>query len=122
MVRRRLDSSQQTRLGPLDVARVRRMGTLHVAGGECVDHLAVLAVRYREAAALHQALGTEQMHLLHEAQVLREQHLVAGRLHERAMEFQVQDRKSVVEGKSVSVRVDLGGCRNIQKNNKENAI
>src|SRR3546814_2507730 len=56
--RRRLDSSQQTRLGPLDVAPVRRMGTLHVAGGECVDHLAVLAVRYREAAALHQALGT----------------------------------------------------------------
>src|SRR3546814_13904106 len=52
--RRRLDSSQQTRLGPLDVAPVRSMGTLHVAGGECVDHLAVLAVRYREAAALHQ--------------------------------------------------------------------
>src|SRR3546814_5553768 len=79
--RRRLDSSQQTRLGPLDVAPVRRMGTLHVAGGECVDHLAVLAVRYREAAALHQALGTEQMHLLHEAQVLREQHLEIGRAH-----------------------------------------
>src|SRR3546814_18628179 len=26
-----------------------------------------------------------------------------------------QDRKSVVEGKSVSVRVDLGGCRIIKK-------
>src|SRR3546814_20427994 len=25
------------------------------------------------------------------------------------------DRKSVVEGKSVSVRVELGGCRNIKK-------
>src|SRR3546814_12525920 len=29
----------------------------------------------------------------------------------------LQDRKSVVEGKSVSVRVDLGGRRIIQKNN-----
>src|SRR3546814_18146814 len=28
------------------------------------------------------------------------------------------DRKSVVEGKSVSVRVDLGGRRNIKKTNK----
>src|SRR3546814_18203104 len=26
------------------------------------------------------------------------------------------DRKSVVKGKSVSLRVDLGGCRNIKKN------
>src|SRR3546814_12503943 len=30
------------------------------------------------------------------------------------------DRKSVVEGKSGSVRVDLGGRRNIKKKNKEN--
>src|SRR3546814_20888783 len=30
----------------------------------------------------------------------------------------VQDRKSVVKGKSVSVRVDLGGRRNIKKKNK----
>src|SRR3546814_16429691 len=30
----------------------------------------------------------------------------------------VLDRKSVVSGKSVSVRVDLGGCRNIQKKTK----
>src|SRR3546814_15613800 len=29
-----------------------------------------------------------------------------------------QDRKSVVEGKSVSVRVDLGGRRNIKKQKK----
>src|SRR3546814_18035666 len=29
--------------------------------------------------------------------------------------FQARDRKSVVEGKSVSVRVDLGGRRNIKK-------
>src|SRR3546814_21146117 len=29
-----------------------------------------------------------------------------------------QDRKSVVQGKSVSVRVDLGGRRNIKKKNK----
>src|SRR3546814_17083089 len=31
-----------------------------------------------------------------------------------------QDRKSVVEGKSVSVRVGLGGCRIIKKTNKTN--
>src|SRR3546814_13161241 len=30
-----------------------------------------------------------------------------------------EDRKSVVEGKSVSVRVDLGGRRYIKKKNKE---
>src|SRR3546814_16580151 len=29
-----------------------------------------------------------------------------------------KDRKSVVAGKSVSVRVDLGGCRIIKKKNK----
>src|SRR3546814_12896145 len=29
------------------------------------------------------------------------------------------DRKSVVQGTSVSVRVDLGGCRNIKKKKKE---
>src|SRR3546814_14698695 len=32
---------------------------------------------------------------------------------------QVQDRKSVVSGKSVSVRVDLGGRRIIKKKNKK---
>src|SRR3546814_17653428 len=31
----------------------------------------------------------------------------------------VVDRKSVVSGKSVSVRVDLGGCRIIKKNKKK---
>src|SRR3546814_15292889 len=30
----------------------------------------------------------------------------------------LKDRKSVVEGKSVSVRVDLGGCRSIKKKKK----
>src|SRR3546814_1758411 len=33
-----------------------------------------------------------------------------------------QDRKSVVSGKSVSVRVDLGGCRNIKKKKKKSTI
>src|SRR3546814_18560325 len=33
------------------------------------------------------------------------------------VELHYQDRKSVVCGKSVSVRVDLGGRRNIEKNN-----
>src|SRR3546814_15789856 len=32
------------------------------------------------------------------------------------------DRKSVVEGKSVSVRVDLGGCRIIKKKTKTKRI
>src|SRR3546814_13534024 len=32
------------------------------------------------------------------------------------------DRKSVVEGKSVSVRVDLGGRRIIQKKNKKTSM
>src|SRR3546814_14659984 len=31
----------------------------------------------------------------------------------------VKDRKSVVEGRSVSVRVDLGGRRSIKKQNKK---
>src|SRR3546814_14704326 len=31
----------------------------------------------------------------------------------------IPDRKSVVKGKSVSVRVDLGGGRNIKKKNKK---
>src|SRR3546814_17826283 len=34
----------------------------------------------------------------------------------------VRDRKSVVEGKSGSVRVDLGGRRNIKKNINDNYI
>src|SRR3546814_16040606 len=33
-----------------------------------------------------------------------------------------RDRKSVVEGKSVSVRVDIGGRRNIKKKNKNTKI
>src|SRR3546814_11779611 len=32
----------------------------------------------------------------------------------------VRDRKSVVSGKSVSVRVDLGGRRSFKKKNKDN--
>src|SRR3546814_14456169 len=35
----------------------------------------------------------------------------------KGAEFE-KDRKSVVEGKCVSVRVDLGGCRIIKKKNK----
>src|SRR3546814_17122298 len=35
-----------------------------------------------------------------------------------AAAYGVGDRKSVVSGKSVSVRVDLGGHRTIKKNNK----
>src|SRR3546814_13877938 len=35
--------------------------------------------------------------------------------HAGAAGARVADRKSVVEGKSVSVRVDLGGCRIIKK-------
>src|SRR3546814_12112072 len=38
----------------------------------------------------------------------------------RFPELPTGDRKSVVEGKSVSVRVDLGGRRNLQKKNKTN--
>src|SRR3546814_18620872 len=41
--------------------------------------------------------------------------LLTHRLHEAGGTIDGQDRKSVVEGKSVSVRVDLGGCRIIQK-------
>src|SRR3546814_19150414 len=36
------------------------------------------------------------------------------------IQFKGEDRKSVVEGKSVSVRVDLGGRRSIKKKNKKN--
>src|SRR3546814_3955752 len=36
-----------------------------------------------------------------------------------AVAISTQDRKSVVEGKSVSVRVDLGGRPIIKKNNKK---
>src|SRR3546814_10980008 len=40
---------------------------------------------------------------------------------EHGLEDQKQDRKSVVEGKGVSVRVDLGGSRNIKKKNNKNS-
>src|SRR3546814_9429298 len=45
--------------------------------------------------------------------------------HARHVAFQAkrpgdpEDRKSVVSGKSVSVRVDLGGCRTIKKKKKQ---
>src|SRR3546814_14617365 len=42
--------------------------------------------------------------------------LGAGRAHDRVDAF-VLDRKRVVSGKSVSVRVDIGGRRTIKKNN-----
>src|SRR3546814_7716930 len=48
--------------------------------------------------------------------------LQAGRIAERlelcGCFFEFQDRKSVVEGKSGSVRVGLGGRRNLKKKNK----
>src|SRR3546814_20221008 len=37
-----------------------------------------------------------------------------------SVERHTQDRKSVVEGKSVSVRVALGGRRIVKKNNRKN--
>src|SRR3546814_12689460 len=44
---------------------------------------------------------------------------VAGDIHREAVMFREQDRKSVVEGTSVSVRVDLGGRRCIKKKKKK---
>src|SRR3546814_17053274 len=43
--------------------------------------------------------------------------LCVAQCHRQAFDNQLsfRDRKSVVEGKSVSVRVDLGGCRIIKK-------
>src|SRR3546814_15389363 len=46
---------------------------------------------------------------------MRQVEFAVGREHER-------DRKSVVSGKSVSVRVDLGGRRTIQKKKKSDII
>src|SRR3546814_14071856 len=43
----------------------------------------------------------------------------AGRFSQTPVPSTVTDRKSVVEGKSVSVRVDLGGRRIIKKKNKK---
>src|SRR3546814_19534718 len=42
------------------------------------------------------------------------------RAHRTHLEEAGQDRKSVVSGKSVSVRVDLGGPRNIKKKKNKN--
>src|SRR3546814_15842638 len=41
---------------------------------------------------------------------------VLARFRPAAGRHRTSDRKSVVSGKSGSVRVDLGGCRNIKKN------
>src|SRR3546814_14271463 len=46
-----------------------------------------------------------------------EARLLAAAFAGRRSEYHSVDRKSVVSGKSVSVRVDLGGRRSIQKNN-----
>src|SRR3546814_18521605 len=54
---------------------------------------------------------------LRHAEVLSQQGLCGGRAEEddRARAADAEDRKSVVTGKSVSVRVDLGGRRIIKK-------
>src|SRR3546814_20762359 len=46
----------------------------------------------------------------------------AGWIHDPCANRTTTDRKSVVEGKSVSVRVDLGGCSIIKKKKKNHKI
>src|SRR3546814_18273719 len=48
--------------------------------------------------------------------------LVPGGFGERGSEGKIRDRKSVVSGKSVSVRVDLGGRRLITKQNTTRVV
>src|SRR3546814_20547500 len=45
--------------------------------------------------------------------------LAAAGIRSRAKAAAAEDRKSVVEGTTVSVRVDLGGSRNIKKKKKK---
>src|SRR3546814_13758821 len=74
-----------------------------VAGGMAVavvDHLEAVEVEEGERAAVTVTAGDRQ---------LARHHGIEGAA--------VGDRKSVVEGKSVSVRVDLGGSRIIKKKN-----
>src|SRR3546814_12461463 len=90
-------------------------------GGFDIDHHALLQPARRMGTDSHDfqlTIGghlTHQRHHLGGADVQADDHLAA--LHARHVFH--QDRKSVVKGKSVSVRVDLGGPRSIKKKTKK---
>src|SRR3546814_18973411 len=87
-----------------------------VAGGELIEQLA-LHVRAREAIVLLLDLALEQpLQLIEALEPERgREFLVDHRILGGAHGLDFQDRKSVVQGKSVEVRVDLGGWRNNKK-------
>src|SRR3546814_15064224 len=67
----------------------------------------------QDAGAQHLVVRVEQgraVHLAGEADALHGRQFL--------WEFLLQDRKSVVSGRRVFVRVDLGGRRSLKKNNK----
>src|SRR3546814_11805148 len=79
-----------------------------------------IAAEY-EAGGLVENLDLEDIHMHVEARLAEIVGPAAGRLHTaRSRNDRVAtDRKSVVSGKSVPVRVDLGGRRIIKKKKKE---
>src|SRR3546814_15675044 len=93
----RLAGLVETRLGIFDRAAGR-----HVVSGRPVD-------------PIDERLGVDQ---LAGRAVEGEEEAVLRRVVEHFGGWAVQDRKSAVEGKSVSVRVDLGGRRIIKKKKK----
>src|SRR3546814_11605395 len=88
--------------------RVQRVETFLQTAGDVGDDVHDVAV-----ALDHHLLGEpDAADVRDAANVVAaevDQHQVFGDL------FRIGDRKSVVEGKSVSVRVDLGGRRNLKK-------
>src|SRR3546814_13941300 len=61
------------------------------------------------------ARGGDDQYLADAAEHQRRQRIIDHRLVEHGQKLLREDRKSVVSGKSVSVRVDLGGRRIIKK-------
>src|SRR3546814_11928646 len=93
-----------------------RSATSIIRGGKQVDHLGVEIVRLagRDFAKPTRAIGSARAKVGHILEFQAGARLPAGQVgHLR------QDRKSVVEGKRVSVRGDLGGRGIIQKKKKE---
>src|SRR3546814_16573911 len=91
---------------------------LRLHRGDLDDGTAEIALQHLQAAVRRERLGKRRQHLLVVAAPGRRlpQHAaVAGQPRLLPVVAEALDRTSVVSGKSVSVRVDLGGRRSIKK-------
>src|SRR5258706_13345703 len=64
-----VQGAQHAPLAVADMARARLIGPLAVARLQLRDDLAMLPVRFQKRGALHQAVGAEEMELLHQSAV-----------------------------------------------------